>query len=82
MCCCTDNSVHCKYCASSVLPWSCNSQLCSVQHAYPTARSRTISARASSVDVVVEWRQLAAICVNVYVQVRDAEIADKVIAVR
>ena len=34
-------------------------------------RMRTvISTHVYTVNVVVEWRQLAAICVNVYVQVR------------
>jgi len=33
-------------------------------------RRTVISTHVYTVNVVVEWRQLAAICVNVYVQVR------------
>lgn len=50
------------------LPSLCNANCVCVERELQSVSTRVYN--NTTLNVVVEWRQLAAICVNVYVQVR------------
>ena len=68
----SDNSVYCKYPVRQAFfhGYAMPSLCVCVCVCVCVYRRTVISTHVYTVNVVVEWRQLAAICVNVYVQVR------------